>query len=139
MAGGTRLPSRLLVGSCIDREGVAKLRAAPLVGVVTTLAGGRETGRRVVGIGDALVLGLVTGVTILRSTRELSADVAIRTSRLRPMSPRQRKVRLVVIEDCALPLRRAVANLALQREACRSMIRIVSSVEITLVTTDAGC
>lgn len=77
----------LTVVSLIDREPVTKLRPGPLRCRVTGFTTLREAGRCVIGIGDVVVLRLVTGIAIGWRAAVNPVDVAIGATGFGAMSP----------------------------------------------------
>lgn len=98
--------------------------------------GSRETGGHVVGIRDGLILGLVTGVTISRRSREHSVDVALRALDGCVRSG-EWELRRVVVERSRCPGRRVVTHFALLRETRGRVIGVGGRVVVRQVTTDA--
>ena len=116
----------------VDGELVGHRRALPLRRGVTCRAGGWEPGGDVVRVRHRLERSAVATVAVGRSSSITSANVATRTGDRR-VSARQWKLRLAVIEYSSAPLRRAVADGAVSREAGRHMVWIRGGVVVSQV------
>lgn len=123
----------------IDIEpGVIEGCAQPARGAMACGAGSGETGRNVVRIRRALIIGLVTRVAISRDGGVVVFYVAAGT-RHAGMSAGQRKWRVVVIERCRYPSRRTVADVALLRHPGGHVVRIGCALVILKMTGHASC
>ena len=137
MAVGTGCPG-VGVRAGIDGElAVCKRRAGPGGCRVAVGAGGRETGRGVVGIIRGLILRFVAGITIRGSTSENVIDVASGTGHV-DMSACQREGRVVVVERSGAPGCGGVTDFASLRVSAGNVIRISRLLEIVQVAGDAG-
>ena len=120
------------------RGRVVKLAMAPEHRVVTTFAGGRETG---MGNGSrgAGIIFQVAGVTRCAIQRVVVVDMAIRTlPRRHSVRSRQRESGAVVVEGRIQPGSRVVTRGARLREVRRRVIRIRRTLVILQVTGDAS-
>ena len=113
---------------------VIDLRVIPVSGVVAVLAIPWKTRLDMAGIGSRVVLRLVTGIAVGRSPVETIA-VAFAAVQI-SVCPSQTE-ELVVICDRAFPGLRPVTVLAVGREACLDMIRVVRSFIVLPVTVVA--
>ena len=120
------------------RGRVVKLAMAPEHRVMTTFAGGRETG---MGNGSrgAGIIFQVAGVTRCAIQRVVVVDMAIRTlPRRHSVRSRQRESGAVVVEGRIQPGSRVVTRGARLREVRRRVIRIRRTLVILQVTGDAS-
>ena len=99
-------------------------------------AGGRETGRDVIGIIGLLIFRLVAPVTVGGQSCVVVVHMAICALDAYVLS-RQRECRIVVIECRGRPACGAVAHIALLRETNRNMVRVVGLLEVGQMATDA--
>ncbi len=121
----------------INREpSVIKGRPRPRCGVVAQRAGGGEGRRRVVGIGGALIIRLVTGEAVRGRSCKLPVDMATGAGH-GGVRAGQREGRGVVIKARGSPGRRGVAHLALLREPRCRVVRIIGALEILQVAGHA--
>jgi hypothetical protein len=114
----------------VRREpGVVESRIQPIGGGVACVASCRESRRRMVRIGRALVVGLVARVASCRHGRIVVVHVAIRAgcSRVRTS---QRKRRVVVIKRRLRPGGCVVTQIASLREPSCHVIGVGGPVEI---------
>lgn len=116
--------------------GVVERCIGPVRRVVAGGAGRRETGCSVIGVICLLIIQLVAAVAIGRERRVVIVHVAICAGHVH-MRPRQREGCVVVIEGRGSPACRAMANVALLREADRDMVWIGGLLKIGEVATDA--
>lgn len=127
--------------SCIAVIGwepdVVEGRSRPRRRGVAGLAGGWETGSRVIRIRRGLVISLVTGEAASRNRGVVVVYVAIGAGHGRVLAG-QRKRRVVVIKGGRNPCRRVMAYLALLRKSRLNVVRIGRSVEILQVAGGAG-
>lgn len=129
--GGRMFPGERELGRI-----VIELRALPLRGVVTQLAGLRKTRGYVVDTFRRLIILDVAGRTSRRQSRKLIVHMARRAGHRRVLA-RQRKLGRIVIELCAQPLRGGVAGLAILREPCCLVRRILGRLPVFQMTSDA--
>jgi hypothetical protein len=113
---------------------VVELRARPLYGRVTGVAGGGETRRFVVRIRCGVVVVEMAGGAVLRRAGEPVVDVALRASDGRVLTRQRELGGRFVIELRALPLRRRVARFTGSREPGRLVVRIRGAVVSSEVT-----
>ena len=108
----------------IGREpGVVESCVQPAAGVVAGGAGRRKPDRNVVRIVGGLVVGFMTAVTVRRKRRVVVVHVAKRTSGV-GVRPREWE-NIIVVEGRGRPRARAVADVALLREACGGVIWVI--------------
>lgn len=101
------------------------------------LAGGWETGRRVIRIGGSVVVGLMTAITSRWQGRVVVVHVAAGAGH-GGVRASQRESRVVVIEAGIGPRGRAVADVAGCREADLRVIGIIRVVVVGLMASDAS-
>jgi len=133
---GCANPIRVAV---IGREiRVIERRSRPCRRGVASVASRRETGRLVVRISRAVVVGLMAAHTRRWQRRVVVIDVAHHTSHCCGcVETCQREGRVVVIERCACPVGGAVARIARRGEACRGVGWRIRIVVVGLVARDA--
>jgi len=117
---------------------VIKARAGPSGSRVAVLAGGREAGLDVIGIGGTVEIRQVAADAGLRRARELPVDVAGLAAHAHMRAGERETGHGVVIKARAGPSGSRVAVLAGGREAGLDVIGIGGAVEIRQVAADAG-
>lgn len=137
VAIGTGGPLAVMRAGVDGEPGVVESRTQPGRRVVTRTACSRERSCDVVRIRYALIVGLVTRVTIGRRAGVLTIHVTTGTSDL-DMRSRERECRGRMIERRRLPCGGVVAHRAIRREARCDMVRTLRTVVIVLVARHAG-
>jgi len=121
-----------------DREpSMIESSACPRRRSMASRARGRETRRRMVGIGGPVIVRLVTRVAIRRRSRKHVVNVATRTGN-RGMRTGQRERRAVM--ECqagSRPIGGGVADRAIGRKTCGHVVGIGRSREVGLMTAIA--
>lgn len=102
---------------------------------MANLASGRESSRLVIRVCGAVVVLLVTGITVRGNVYVVIVHVALDAGHGR-VRPSKGETRLTVIEGCGDPRRRVVADLALLWKPCLRMIGVVGLVVVRQVTGD---
>jgi len=102
---------------------------------VANLASGRESSRLVIRVCGAVVVLLVTGITVRGNVYVVIVHVALDAGHGR-VRPSKGETRLTVIEGCGDPRRRVVADFALLWKPCLRMIGVVGLVVVRQVTGD---
>lgn len=116
---------------------VIERRVLPTRGVMAGLAGGREIPRAVVRVRRIRIILQMAAGTRRRSRREIVARVALGALHGRMQSRQRKRGQLVVVESCARPRQRRVAQRAILRESCRDVVRILGRGEIVSVAPEA--
>ena len=98
----------------------------------------RETGSGVVRVVGFVEIGEVAGKALRAQRGELSVRVALIATEC-VVRPGEREFGRVVVERCALPVRRRMADAAILREAGSGVIRVVGLIEIGEVAGNALC
>ena len=111
-----------LVRAAVDGEVMSKHCAGPSRGGVAGLARRWEPCRPVIRIRDGLIGGAVAVITGCGRPRVAVVHVTIGALDI-GVGPGQRESRQTVIEDGPAPLRRAMTELAVLREAARRVVR----------------
>ncbi len=127
--------------SCIavvGREpGMVEGRPCPRGGGVAGLAGRRETGCRVIGIGSGLVIGLMTREAIGRNRSVVVVHVATGAGDRRVLAG-QGECSVAVVERRRNPGRGVVTHFTLLRESRLDVIRAGGAVEILHMAGSTG-
>jgi len=135
MTGGAH-PVRIAV---VDGEpGVIERGARPGSGRVASLAGSRETRRGVVRVGRALIVALMTRVTVSGDSRVVVVDVTVGTGN-RGVCASQWEGRVVMVEGGVSPGHGVMAHVAGGRKPQGDMVHRTKRVVIVgLVARDTG-
>jgi len=132
----TRLAYTIRIAVLHGEVGVIELRSRPGRRAVAGLTCSRESGRFVIGIGCAVVVGLMAAIAVLWRACEYVIDVALHAGRCLVCSSK-REGRLRVVERSAGPRSGAVTGLARGRKSSRLVIGIGCAAVIRLVAAIA--
>ena len=118
--------------------GVVELRVQPCGCVMAGLASGRESSRFVVRVGGAVVVLLVTGITVRGNVFVVVVHMALIAGH-GLVRAGQGELRFIVIKGCGNPRRRVVAHFTLLRESYLRMIGVIGLVVVRQVAGHASC